>query len=711
MEVTSTAWRTSVTYMRTSAIAGLSHAANARSRMWSFYWLVIFVSGLAATGYNIFTLISDYMDHPVATTTDLVHAPSVYFPAVTICNQNRIHCQNLIDHKLELEAELLSNMELTEEQKAEKGVLVEQLEEMLDVTDCRTQICNFISDAFESYTDDPKNLLAYLVQLNCTPSFMKTFKSHHYEMCYYIHEFFLTDPELMESYWNTVNCSNVDVCNLAYEWSIPPSSFMLPSDATECQKWINEGAFFEGNRDNYFSNLDDSDESGSGSGEEDEEDGGFVFDITELDGSGSAYGPTPTAEESVDEAFIADNDFVTRYMRLNVDLRKAIGHLFGTNQIVELKNNTGMFRTCSFRGESCLDPDLWEMSNVPGYGNCYTFNAAYNDKDDKAPRNATLTGVSNGLSIELFLDQYNYMLKGLSQKAGVRAVIHSPHSFPMIDATGIDLSPGMASSLAIQMNDITRKRPPFKSMCIDEWTETELDISIMAEEKPQYSYSVCQGHCVQLTVIAECDCYHTQLDMSLIDMDKVKFKNFTRPCNRLPNEANNDYTCFSKILAEYDVGDRKCDKCRNACAETHYTSALTTSRWPSNQYWRTLARELQMNEEWLYNEYYYESIQNLIQEDYLKIDIYFQTLNVRKVMQEAKYTGESLFAALGGALSFYLGVAIVLFFEIVELAVFIVLNVWAGKTGDPATDAKNAVKAEREKKEKQNAPHVSLINM
>ena len=38
-----------------------------------------------------------------------------------------------------------------------------------------------------------------------------------------------------------------------------------------------------------------------------------------------------------------------------------------------------------------------------------------------------------------------------------------------------------------------------------------------------------------------------------------------------------------------------------------------------------------------------------------------------------------LFAALGGALSFYLGIAIVLFFEIIELGAMITQNIWSGK--------------------------------
>lgn len=41
------------------------------------------------------------------------------------------------------------------------------------------------------------------------------------------------------------------------------------------------------------------------------------------------------------------------------------------------------------------------------------------------------------------------------------------------------------------------------------------------------------------------------------------------------------------------------------------------------------------------------------------------------------FQGESLFAALGGALSFYLGVAIVIGFEVLELIILVFASVWS----------------------------------
>ena len=88
------------------------------------------------------------------------------------------------------------------------------------------------------------------------------------------------------------------------------------------------------------------------------------------------------------------------------------------------------------------------------YGNCFSFNSYYNKDDpdlfNSRQRLATLTGTSNGLTVEVFLDQKNYMLEKLSKKAGARLIIHDAYSPPLADEYGMDLQPNTASSVAIQ---------------------------------------------------------------------------------------------------------------------------------------------------------------------------------------------------------------------------------------------------------------------
>ena len=96
----------------------------------------------------------------------------------------------------------------------------------------------------------------------------------------------------------------------------------------------------------------------------------------------------------------------------------------------------------------------WYPFVTAEYGNCFSFNSYYNKDDpdlfNSSQRLATLTGTSNGLTVEVFLDQDNYMLKKLSKKAGARLVIHDASSPPLADEYGMDLQPNTASSVAIQ---------------------------------------------------------------------------------------------------------------------------------------------------------------------------------------------------------------------------------------------------------------------
>ena len=96
----------------------------------------------------------------------------------------------------------------------------------------------------------------------------------------------------------------------------------------------------------------------------------------------------------------------------------------------------------------------WYPFVTAEYGNCFSFNSHYNKADpalfNSNQRFATLTGTSNGLTVEVFLDQDNYMIKKLSKKAGARLVIHDASSPPLADEYGMDLQPNTASSVAIQ---------------------------------------------------------------------------------------------------------------------------------------------------------------------------------------------------------------------------------------------------------------------
>ena len=66
--------------------------------------------------------------------------------------------------------------------------------------------------------------------------------------------------------------------------------------------------------------------------------------------------------------------------------------------------------------------------------------------------------IKKGLEVELVLDQRGYMSGTLSQKAGMRIAVHSPHLHPLVDEFGLDVEPGTASSIAIQLVNFDLKK-------------------------------------------------------------------------------------------------------------------------------------------------------------------------------------------------------------------------------------------------------------
>ena len=77
-----------------------------------------------------------------------------------------------------------------------------------------------------------------------------------------------------------------------------------------------------------------------------------------------------------------------------------------------------------------------------------------------------------------------------------------------------------------------------------------------------------------------------------------------------------------------------------------------------------------------------------------RAEIYYQTLNIQSIEQTAKFNVclnvksdkkrithkymqlRTLFGSLGGALSLYLGCAVIMLFELLELAIDILVNLW-----------------------------------
>ena len=347
----------------------------------------------------------------------------------------------------------------------------------------------------------------------------------------------------------------------------------------------------------------------------------------------------------------AENDFLYKYSSVPTPIRTRIGHKF-----------YDFIQSCTFRGRDCLNISYFQISNDMSYGNCFTFNTEENDEDPFAgERKSSMTGHFFGLSLIMNLEQKYYVGNGITHAAGARIGVHNTTGNPLMSERGYDLMPNTQSNLAIQEVNITRLQSPYPSHCMSDFSETNYTEYVTNIKNVTWPYSLlqCKRTCSFSQILLECGCYHP----IFLDLDA---KSDWTTCDLASNST--DYTCVEYILSEMDSQNRICN-CNVSCNDVDYEMYLSNSNWPSKQYEATAA-----------SLYGYENVPADVPglaDNLLQANVYFKTLNVKRVGESAVY--DSLFsstfvAALGGALSLFLGISLSMVFEVFEFVIDLMLN-------------------------------------
>ena len=65
----------------------------------------------------------------------------------------------------------------------------------------------------------------------------------------------------------------------------------------------------------------------------------------------------------------------------------------------------------------------------------------------------------------------------------------------------------------------------------------------------------------------------------------------------------------------------------------------------------------------------------------LQVNVYFSTLNINRVTESVTYSTNTMIYAFGGAMSLYLGISLVMVFEVIEWLIDTLLNLVCQKQG------------------------------
>ena len=143
MSITKVVGATLYNFGDQTSIAGLNYAFHRKSYIKKFYWSTIFFGFLALTIYGVIVNLSNYYEYQIITSTDLERQVSIIFPAISICNHNKVHCMNLYEER-QYQINLLEEIQKNGSNDKEinyRNKTIFILEKLFIASGCKQQIC------------------------------------------------------------------------------------------------------------------------------------------------------------------------------------------------------------------------------------------------------------------------------------------------------------------------------------------------------------------------------------------------------------------------------------------------------------------------------------------------------------------------------------------------------------------------------------------
>ncbi|GFQ81439.1 hypothetical protein TNCT_540921 [Trichonephila clavata] len=316
--------------------------------------------------------------------------------------------------------------------------------------------------------------------------------------------------------------------------------------------------------------------------------------------------------------------FLKIYSALNSKERKKAG--YKSEEFIKL---------CSFNGKSCSAEDFTEFHNLR-YGNCFTFNKFYQNKSK--PLTISQSGDQSGLVLVLDL-LYLYYLN-ISSTIGARIIIHDPKAGPSPEETGINIAAGYETSLALTQTVITRLPAPYRDHCSEYKNE-----NIWPYHE---SLNKCVRNCIQDNSFEVCGC----ADPTLPSMTSQNLCNLT---------DKSEMCCLDDIFLLLLEGNRTCD-CPLPCSTIRYGEKVSVARWPSaSSFFTGEAKNT-----------YYPTNFRYFRRSQAKLKIFYSSLTQKNYVQRPMFHESEIYSHLGGDLGIWLGMSLMVTFEIFETVCLLV---------------------------------------
>ncbi|KAK4315708.1 hypothetical protein Pmani_013076 [Petrolisthes manimaculis] len=340
-------------------------------------------------------------------------------------------------------------------------------------------------------------------------------------------------------------------------------------------------------------------------------------------------------------------DVLSRYMALSFPLRKALGYSF--NELI---------LDCVFMGFNCTDSSFFTYLLHPRYGNCYIF---------RGEKETSFTGPINGLSIVANVYQYTYLPGMLTEKVGVKVMIQAPNSHFIRNEESFDVTPGSSSDLSVKrvlsvqrhnvsnfpQLEIKRLEFPYASNCTPHWNHTKYSPLIpTVPSDTDYEYSRLVSFCTF--------CVRVRV---LIHVGEERYKCMVVMVRGGEGVSGDgiDFKCINETTHYLQDPTKANCGCNLACTDVGYPVTSTTTAWPPENTKDQVHADYKPPES--------------VDDDLLHFRVSFSTLVTESIVQKEIYsTPFDLITNLGGTLSIYLGISLIILAEFVELLLLLIIN-------------------------------------
>ena len=293
-----------------------------------------------------------------------------------------------------------------------------------------------------------------------------------------------------------------------------------------------------------------------------------------------------------------------------------------------------------------------------------------NQKDGNSTyklRSSSKTGHEFGLKLTLFLDYVEYI--GLfAPNIGARILLHDPRVQPDIQAESVSVAAGEATFIAIKTEVVLRKGGKYDN-CTYKWPKSLKLSEEFQKQWPTYTQESCLKMCLLNVLATKCEC--TDSFEYNFSTDETINQNSINYCR---NTEQKESQCLNGVHAAFRNHSLSCD-CPSACLTNEYLQTQSRSPWPSKSYGPYFAskmiksdsnRVVHYMQDLLIRNDSEKAMQESFKENFVRLEIFYEALNFRKISETAAYDFSSLISDFGGNIGLWLGWSIFVLFELVE---------------------------------------------